>query len=128
MKSFWGLALALIIAAGLASRSVHTGLAIFDKYLGDALYAAMIHVMLRLARPTALPQTLAFASMVFMTVLEFFQLTMIPARMLANDNAAVRIVARLLGTEFHVLDLVAYAVGIGCVFLADSLRARTMPN
>ena len=38
------LLLAAIIAAGILSRVIHTGWIVFDKYLGDALYAAMVYV------------------------------------------------------------------------------------
>src|SRR5438105_3468878 len=37
-----------IITVGTLSRVVHTGLVVFDKYLGDALYAAMVYTILRL--------------------------------------------------------------------------------
>src|ERR1039457_1561616 len=34
--------------AHILSRVVHTGLAVFDKYLGDALYAMIVYAILRL--------------------------------------------------------------------------------
>ena len=40
--------LALAFTVGILSRVVHTGLVVFDKYLGDALYAAMVYTILRL--------------------------------------------------------------------------------
>jgi uncharacterized protein DUF2809 len=106
----------VIIAAGILSRTVHTGLVILDKYLGDALYAAMVYAILRLLWRTA---ALALPSMAVMTVIELFQLTMIPARMLTSEHAIVRICARLMGTEFSFLDLFAYGVGILCISLVD---------
>ena len=101
---------------------VHTGLVIFDKYLGDALYAAMVYAILRLLWRTA---ALALPAMAIMTVIELFQLTMIPARMLASEHWIVRICARLMGTEFSFLDLLAYGVGIGCIYLVD-FRSRIL--
>jgi hypothetical protein len=59
-----------------------------------------------------------------MTSIELFQLTMIPAHMLGSMHSMVRICARLIGTEFSFLDLLAYAVGIGCLSLLDSLYAK----
>ena len=104
----WLIALSCIIAAGVTSRVVHTGWIVTDKYLGDALYAAMIYAILRvLGRPKA-----ALPAMAIMTALESFQLTLIPARLLASPHWAVRMAARLMGTEFSFLDLAAYAVGI----------------
>jgi len=33
----------IIIALGILSRLIHTGFVVLDKYLGDALYAAMVY-------------------------------------------------------------------------------------
>jgi hypothetical protein len=113
----WILCLAGIIAAGILSRTIHTGWVLIDKYLGDALYAAMVYTILRLFGRA---KGLAIYSMAIMTVIEVFQVTMIPARMLASEHGIVRICARLMGTEFSFLDLLAYIAGIGCVYLADA--------
>ena len=113
------LGLAGIIAAGILSRVIHTGLPIFDKYLGDALYAAMVYAILRLLWKAAF---VALPAMLIMTAIELFQLTMIPAHMLTSRHVLVRIGARLIGTEFSFLDLLAYAVGIACIYLADPVR------
>jgi hypothetical protein len=116
-RTSWVLCLIGIIAAGILSRTIHTGLVIFDKYLGDALYAAMVYAILRLLRRTG---PLALPAMAVMTVIELFQLTRIPARLLASEHLIVRICARLMGTEFSFLDLLAYGVGIGFIYLFDS--------
>ena len=121
-QASWILCLIGIIAIGILSRVVHTGLVVFDKYLGDALYAAMIYVILRLSWRAA-AVAVAVSTMAVMTLVELFQLTMIPAHMLANEHLIVRICARLMGTEFSFLDLLAYGVGIGCIYLTDSSRA-----
>jgi hypothetical protein len=115
-RGFWWGLLAAIIAAGLLSRTVHTGFSIFDKYLGDALYAAMVYVLFRLTGRIA---RVTLWAAVAMTAIEFFQLTRIPDGMLRSGYPAARAFARLLGTEFSVLDLLAYAVGIGCVAAFD---------
>ena len=108
---------------GVLSRIVHSGFVIIDKYLGDALYAAMVYVILRLLwRATAV--AVGISAMITMTLVELFQLTMIPAHMLASDHLISRICARLMGTEFSFLDLLAYAAGIACIGLADSSPAR----
>jgi hypothetical protein len=105
---------------GILSRVFRTGSVLFDKYLGDALYAAMVYALLRLFWT---PAVVAFSAMVVMTLIETFQLTMIPARLLASEHFTVRILARLMGTQFSWLDLLAYAAGIGCIYLVDSRRA-----
>jgi hypothetical protein len=115
-RASWVLCLVGIIAAGILSRTVHTGLVILDKYLGDALYAAMVYAILRLFWKTA---AVALYAMAIMTAIELFQRTMIPARMLTSEHLIARICARLMGTEFSFLDLLAYGVGIGCLYFAD---------
>ncbi len=108
--------LVAIIALGLVSRATHTGFRLIDKYLGDALYAAMVYVLFRLSERIS---RVALWAAVTMTAIEFFQATGIPAAMLHSDHAVVRICARLLGTEFSMRDLAAYAVGIGCLAALD---------
>jgi hypothetical protein len=115
-RAAWILCLSGIIAVGILSRTVHTGAAVLDKYLGDALYAAMIYVILRLIWTTA---AVALPAMAIMTGIEVFQLTMIPVRLLASEHWIARICARLMGTDFSFRDLLAYGVGIGCVYLFD---------
>jgi hypothetical protein len=119
-RSRWALCLAGIIAAGILSRVFRTGSVLVDKYLGDALYAAMVYVILRFFTK---PSTAAVTASVVMTAIELFQLTMIPLHMLASRHLAVRICARLMGTSFSFLDLLAYAVGIGCIHIADRLMS-----
>jgi hypothetical protein len=118
----WVFCILGIIAMGIVSRVVHTGLAVFDKYLGDALYAAMVYGILRqLSR--AAPS--AVCAMLVMTAIELFQLTMIPAHMLSSKHLMVRLCARLMGVEFSFLDLLAYGVGIGCIYLVDSSQRKS---
>jgi hypothetical protein len=57
--------------------------------------------------------------MAVMTMIELFQLTMIPAHLFASEHLTARICGRLLGTEFSFLDLLAYGVGIACIYLID---------
>ena len=123
-RASWVLCLVGIITVGILSRVGHTGLVVVDKYLGDALYAAMVYTVLRLFwRAAASARLVAASAMAIMTAIELFQLTMIPAHLLANEHVMVRICARLMGTEFSFLDLLTYAVGIACIYLADSSNA-----
>jgi hypothetical protein len=125
-RSHWVLCLAAVIAAGILSRVFQTGIVLVDKYLGDALYAVMVYIILRFFTK---PLTAAVTAAVAMTAIEFFQLTMIPLHMLASRHLVVRICARLMGTSFSFLDLRAYAVGILCIHVADRLMTieRKMP-
>lgn len=117
-KTFWVVFLAAIIALGVTSRLVHTGWPLFDKYLGDALYAAMSYVLIRLISPAS-PWRIAVLAMAAMIAIEAFQLTMIPARLIASDRLPVRLLARLLGTQFAFGDLLAYSAGIGGLYFYD---------
>ena len=94
---------------------VQLGWVLWDKYLGDALYAAMIYTIVRLIWSAPQPR-LAALSMAIMTAIEVFQLTLIPARLVTSEHLLVRLGARLLGTEFSLLDLCAYVVGIGATY------------
>jgi uncharacterized protein DUF2809 len=115
----WVFCIAGIIAIGILSRVIHTGLVVFDKYLGDALYAMMVYGILRLLTG---PAASAICAMVVMTLIELFQLTMIPAHMLASGHLITRLCGRLIGVEFSFLDLLAYGVGIACIYLVDFFR------
>src|SRR5262245_38507170 len=95
---------------------VHTGFRLIDKYLGDALYAAMVYVLLRLTGRIA---RVALWTAIAMVAIELFQLTGIAAEMLKSGNSIMRAFARLLGTDFSMLDLLAYAVGIACIGAVD---------
>src|SRR5690349_18389814 len=92
-RGFWWVLLTAIVVAGLLSRVVQTGFRVFDKYLGDALYAAMIYVLLRL---TGRITRVAVWAAVAMTAIEFFQLTRLPAGMLQSRYVVARACARLL--------------------------------
>jgi hypothetical protein len=85
------------------------------------LYATMVYGILRLL---SRPAVSAVCAMVVMTALELFQLTMIPAHLLASEHWTARICARLMGVEFSFLDLLSYGAGIGCIYLLDSSRRK----
>ena len=68
-RLLWVYCIAVIVAVGILSRVVHTGFVIFDKYLGDALYAMVVYGILRLfSRPAAS----AVCAMLIMAAIEFF--------------------------------------------------------
>jgi hypothetical protein len=64
-------------------------------------------------------------AMVVMTAIELSQLTMIPAHMLSSEHLITRICARLVGVEFSFLDLLAYGVGVGCIYLLDCCQWKS---
>ena len=109
-----------IIALGIASRLIHTGWLVFDKYAGDALYAAMAYVILGLVKRRPV-KTKAITSMIGMTALECFQLTEIPTQLYLSGNVLLKGIAILLGLQFAWSDLMAYGVGIICIAATDVL-------
>ncbi len=109
--------LAAIIAAGLLSRAVQTGWPLFDKYLGDALYAAMVYEILRLTAAVSSRNRRAAVAMAILFGIECFQLTLIPARWADSGSFPARIAGRLLGTHFSWGDMVAYVVGVATIRL-----------
>lgn len=117
-------ALGVVILAGLGSRLIHTGYLLPDKYLGDALYAVMVYLLIALYRRGVTPIRQGVLSMIVMMSLELFQLTGIPLAMISSGNLAMKIIGRLLGTTFSWLDLVAYCVGIVVVVCLDRYLSR----
>ena len=93
-----------MVALGLASRRIHLGIALWDKSVGDVLYAVMIGFVVRLARPGIASRTLGLLTFAICFVIELFQRTGLPAR-------APRIVQLALGTTFAWHDVACYAVG-----------------
>jgi len=76
-------------------------------FVGDALYAALIVVVIAFLAPRASAATVAVAAFAVCAAVELFQLTGVPAA-LADSVPAVALV---LGTTFQWTDLVAYAIG-----------------
>ena len=97
-------AVVMVVALGLASRRFPLGVSVWDKSLGDALYAVMVYLLVALVRPGALPARLGIAAFVISFAIELFQLTGIPA-------AAPRLVRIALGTTFAWHDVACYAIG-----------------
>lgn len=111
--------LVIVVVSGIGSRVFHTGFSWFDKYLGDALYAVMFYLMLGLLWLGGRALYKACTVMVFMAVIETFQLTQIPLQLSQSTNMVLRIMAVLLGTEFSWIDMLAYILGITAIFLID---------
>jgi hypothetical protein len=109
-----------IIFLGIGSRINHTGWVVFDKYLGDALYADMVYVLLGLLKVQAV-KTKFLLSALLMIAIECFQLTSIPLWLFAQDSLLLKGVAVLLGLQFDWRDLIAYAAGIVAIAIADTL-------
>jgi hypothetical protein len=106
----------LVVLLGLLSRVAPVGVLVWDKYLGDALYAAAFY----LALSFLWPQGAVFGKVVlvsaYVVAIELFQLTPFPASLNRSDYLPVRLFAYLvLGSTFGWRDLLAYGVGIGVI-------------
>jgi hypothetical protein len=112
-------ALLLTVALGLLSRLRPIGLPIYDKSLGDALYAVAAYLTLALILPRRRPLVLASLALAGCLAVEAFQATGIPAR---YDQLVI--VRWLIGTEFSWHDVACYFVGIAVIVTVDVLVLR----
>lgn len=112
-------ALALTVALGLLSRLRPLGWSVYDKSLGDVLYAVAAYLALALLlsrRPSLLVAALALAACLGV---EGLKLTGVPARY--GNAGAVR---WLLGTTPSWHNVVCYAVGVVVIAGLDGLLLR----
>ena len=89
-------------------------------FVGDALYAALIVVVIAFLAPRAYAVAVAVAAFAVCAAVELFQLTGVPAA-LADSVPAVALV---LGTTFQWTDLVAYAIGAMLTGAVDAVSRR----
>ena len=97
-------ALAVVVALGLGSRRVPLGVALWDKSLGDALYAVAVLCLAGVVRPGSSATRLGVVAFLASFTVELFQLTGLPAR-------APRPLRLVLGTTFAWHDVACYAIG-----------------
>jgi hypothetical protein len=112
-------ALAVTVVLGLLSRLCTVGWAVWDKSLGDVLYAMAAYLALALflhRRPARLVAPVALA---LCLAVEFFQGTGIPAR-----YGHLPVVPWLLGTTFAWHDVACYVLGVAIAFGVDLLVLR----
>lgn len=104
------------IGAGLACRYGLSGMA--AKYVGVALWSTEVYAIARVVRPFARVSRVAIVTLAVSWGVEFAQLTPVPV-WLSSQHVVLRLV---FGTTFSVLDLPAYAAGVG---LAAAIHAAT---
>ena len=113
------LAMAVTVALGLASRLHPVGWYVYDRALGEILYAVAAYLawaMLLHRQPPRFVAALAFASCV---AVEVFKLTGVPA---ANQD--VWFVRWFLGMTFAWLNIGYYALGVLLIAAADWATRR----
>lgn len=108
------------VAAGIASRCYPLGNEFTDKYLGDALYAVAVYLVLGIIWPDYTASFRGWTAASIMGLIEGFQLTGIPKQMALGKVWYEPLLARVLGTYFSWFDLAAYGVGLGVMWLVDT--------
>jgi hypothetical protein len=119
---------ALCVAAflGVLSRAVPIGFRLWDKYLGDVVYAAAFYLVVSFVWSTGTRFNKAALTAVYVTAIECFQVTPVPAQLKESDNWAVKLFAYIvLGSQFSWWDLLAYGVGMCAIICID---AQLKPN
>jgi hypothetical protein len=108
------LAMAITVALGLASRLYPTGWFLWDRVLGEVLYAVAAYILWAMIlgrKPPLVIAGIAFASCL---AVELFKLTGIPA-----ENQHVFLVRWFLGMTFSVVNLGYYLIGVVLSAFAD---------
>ena len=112
-------ALVLTIALGVLSRLHPIGRPLYDKSLGDALYAVAAYLGLAVLFFRRSPSTVVLLALGWCVAVELFKLTGIPAH-----HADLGIVRWVLGTTFGWHNLACYAVGVVGIAVIDVLLLR----
>ena len=116
----------MIVILGLISRLFPLGFLLWDKYLGDILYAAFFYLILSLIWPTGSVLIKSLLIAVFVVTIETFQLTPVPRQLNHSSNLLIKTFAYLvLGSQFSGWDLLAYAIGISGITLLDKIYLNT---
>jgi hypothetical protein len=123
-------AIAAALALALGIRVLITGGGIVNsspalaQYSGTALYAVMTYAAVYVVAPRTRPWTAAAVALTFCWLVEFFQMTGVPARL--SDHS---LLARLaLGRAFDASDLLWYAAGILPVAVVHALVRIARPS
>jgi hypothetical protein len=115
-----------VAGLGIVSRLFPVGFILWDKYLGDVVYAAVFYLCLSLIWPRGAIAGKAFWTVVYVVAIETFQLTPIPVQLGHSDNLVIRLFAYVvLGSRFSGWDLLAYGVGLAAIIVVDRFYLTT---
>ncbi|GHS86014.1 hypothetical protein AGMMS50218_04990 [Actinomycetota bacterium] len=110
----------VVVVAGVVVTRVGTGTA--ADLAGDALYAALVYLVLVAAAPWWRSRTVGAVAVALCWAVELAQLTGLPADVVGWWSPA----RYVLGTTFGWWDLVAYAVGVAVTLAVDVSVHRPM--
>jgi len=116
------LAMAVTVALGLASRLYPTDWFLWDRVLGEVLYAVAAYIVWAMILGRKSPWVIAGIAFASCLAVELFKLTGIPA-----ENQHVFFVRWFLGMTFSVVNLGYYLIGVVLSALADS-ATRGVPR
>jgi hypothetical protein len=108
------LAFAVTLALGLASRLYPVGWFLWDRVLGEVLYAVAAYLVLAMLLFRKPPWVIAVTAFLCCLAVEFFKLTGIPA-----EYQHVLLVRWFLGMNFNVVNLGYYFIGVVLIAFAD---------
>jgi len=108
------LALAVTVILGLASRLYPVGWYLYDRVLGEVLYAVAAYLVLAMFLFRQPPLFIAVLALVSCLAVELFKLTGIPA-----ENQHVLLVRWFLGMTFSWVNLGYYFIGAALIAFAD---------
>lgn len=102
------LAVALGIRVIVGKGNMLDGSGALAQHSGTALYASMIYAGAFVLAPRARPPAAGTAAIIFCWLVEFLQLTGLPAK-LSEQSLIARLV---LGVQFDAIDLAWYVIGV----------------
>jgi hypothetical protein len=108
------LALAATVVLGLASRQYPVGWFLYDRVLGEVLYAVAAYLVLAMLLVRKPPLFIAVIAFVCCLAVEVFKLTGIPA-----EHQHVLLVRWFLGMTFSAVNLGYYFIGVVLIAFAD---------
>ena len=112
LRLLWALAITVVL--GLASRLYPVGWFLWDRVLGEVLYAVAAYLALAVLLFRKPPLFIAVIAFVCCLAVELFKLTGIPA-----ENQDVFLVRWFLGMSFAVVNLGYYFIGVVLSACAD---------
>ncbi|HEY1189831.1 MAG TPA: DUF2809 domain-containing protein, partial [Gemmata sp.] len=115
--------LAMTVALGLASRLYPAGWFLWDRVLGEVLYAVAAYLVLAMLLFRKPPWLIAGVAFTCCLAVELFKLTGIPA-----DNQRVFLVRWFLGMTFSVVNLGYYFIGAALGACADGATRGSEPG
>ncbi len=107
-------ALAATVVLGLASRLYPLGWFLYDRVLGEVLYAVAAYLVLAMLLVRKPPLLIAVIAFVCCLAVELFKLTGIPA-----EYQHMFLVRWFLGMTFSVVNLGYYFIGAVLIAVAD---------